>query len=74
MSGAALKTNQHYTAEELDRYVSENDVILLSSNSGELFTDYNREYKVLMELEGYFEQSGNEKAFREKRAYVLEKA
>ena len=70
-----LKQGEHYTANELDSFVSTTDVVLLSSNASQLFSDPDREYKVVYELEGYFEHSANdgEKYFRDKRAYVVEK-
>ncbi|MFC3038682.1 hypothetical protein ACFOGI_00255 [Virgibacillus xinjiangensis] len=71
-----LKKGQHYTAKELDSFISTTDAVLLSNNENQLFTDPEREYKVTHELDGFFEHSEEdaEKHFREKKAYVVEKA
>ncbi|MFC0523809.1 hypothetical protein ACFFGV_09600 [Pontibacillus salicampi] len=71
-----LKPGEHYTAQELDSFVSTTDVVLLSSNENQLFTEPDREYKVTMELDGFFEHSSEdgEKYFRDKKTYVVEKA
>ncbi|RBW69835.1 hypothetical protein [Bacillus taeanensis] len=70
-----LKPGENYSAKELDSFVSTTDVILVSSNTSELFSDPDREYKVTMELDGCFEHSSTngEKQFRNKRVYVVEK-
>ncbi|KGP72569.1 hypothetical protein [Pontibacillus yanchengensis] len=70
-----LKPGENYTAQELDSFVSTTDVVLLSNNDNQLFTDPEREYKVTMEFNGFFEHSSDdgEKYFREKKAYVVEK-
>jgi hypothetical protein len=70
-----LKPGENYSAKELDSFVSTTDVILVATNTAELFSDPDREYKVTMELDGFFEHSSSngEKKFRNKRAYVVEK-
>ncbi|MBN8207864.1 hypothetical protein JI666_03775 [Bacillus sp. NTK071] len=70
-----LKQGEHYTAKELDSFVSTTDVVLFSSNASQLFSEPEREYKVVHEVEGFFEHSSDdgEKYFRDKRAYVVEK-
>lgn len=70
-----LETGQNYTAQELDSFVSTTDVILLSSNDSQLFTEPEREYKVMDTFSGFFEHSSEngEKYFREKKAYVVKK-
>ncbi|WP_018922098.1 hypothetical protein [Salsuginibacillus kocurii] len=71
-----LKPGQHYTAQELDSFVSTTDVVLLSNNGNQLFTEPDREYKVVSEFEGFFEHSSTdgEKYFRDKKTYVVDKA
>ncbi|MFB5660854.1 hypothetical protein [Alteribacillus sp. HJP-4] len=71
-----LKPGENYTAQELDSFVTTTDVALLSTNANQLFTDPDRQYKVVHEFEGFFEHSSDdgEKYFREKKAYVVEKA
>ncbi|WP_082233454.1 hypothetical protein [Halobacillus massiliensis] len=71
-----LEVGKNYSAKELDSFVSTTDVVLLANNESQLFTDPEREYKVKDQFEGFFEHSSEngEKYFREKRAYVLEKA
>ncbi|WP_280771313.1 hypothetical protein [Salipaludibacillus daqingensis] len=70
-----LKQGQHYLAKDLDSFVSSTDVVLLSSNDSQIFSDPNREYKVIHEFDGFFEHSSDhgEKYFHEKKAYVVEK-
>ncbi|MFC4736354.1 hypothetical protein ACFO4L_07125 [Bacillus daqingensis] len=70
-----LEIGQNYTAKELDSFVSTTDVVVLSSNEEQLFTDPEREYKVAGSYNGFFEHSSDngEKYFREKRAYIVEK-
>ncbi|AXF55614.1 hypothetical protein [Salicibibacter kimchii] len=71
-----LKSGEHYKAHELDSFVSTTDVVLLSTNANQLFTEPEREYKVSHEFEGFFEHSSEdgEKYFRKKKAYIVEKA
>ncbi|WP_243847125.1 hypothetical protein [Thalassobacillus devorans] len=71
-----LKPGNNYSAQELDSFVSTKDVLLLSNNGSQLFTEPDREYKVTQEFEGFFEHSSQdgEKYYREKKAYVVEKA
>ncbi|MBB6450908.1 hypothetical protein HNR44_002898 [Geomicrobium halophilum] len=71
-----LKIGEHYKAHELDSFVSTTDAVVLSTNANQLFTEPEREYKVTHEFEGFFEHSSEdgEKYFREKKAYVVEKA
>ncbi|SDI83728.1 hypothetical protein [Natribacillus halophilus] len=71
-----LVTGQNYKAYELDSFVSTTDVVLMSTNENQLFTEPEREYKVTHEFEGFFEHSSEdgEKYFRKKKAYVVEKA
>ncbi|SES36401.1 hypothetical protein [Salipaludibacillus aurantiacus] len=71
-----LKPGQHYLAKDLDSFISSTDAVLLSSNDNQLFTEPEREYKVVHEFTGFFEHSmeDGEKYFREKKAYVVEKA
>lgn len=70
-----LEVGTNYKAKELDSFVSTTDVVLLSSNEEQLFTDPDREYKVEGSFKGFFEHSAEdgEKHYREKRAYVIEK-
>lgn len=70
-----LETGQNYTAKELDSFVSTTDVLVLSNNENQLFTEPDREYKVTAEFNGFFEHSSEdgEKYYREKKAYVVEK-
>lgn len=70
-----LEIGENYTAQELDSFVSTTDVILLSSNDSQLFTDAEREYKVTDAFDGYFEHSSEngEKYFKEKKAYIVKK-
>ncbi|WP_226657644.1 hypothetical protein [Pseudalkalibacillus hwajinpoensis] len=70
-----LKPGEHYKAKELDSFVSTTDIVLLASNASQLFSDPEREYKVIHEVDGFFEHSAKdgEKYFRDKRAYVIEK-
>ncbi|PRO66584.1 hypothetical protein [Alkalicoccus urumqiensis] len=70
-----LETGKNYTAKELDSFVSTTDVVLLSSNEEQLFTDPDREYRVTGSYNGFFEHSSDngEKYYRTKRAYIVEK-
>ncbi|MBM7551308.1 hypothetical protein [Thalassobacillus pellis] len=70
-----LKPGSNYSAQELDSFVSTKNVLLLSNNGSQLFTEPAREYKVINEFEGFFEHSeqDGEKHFRDKKAYVVEK-
>lgn len=70
-----LKPGEHYKAKELDSFLSTTDIVLLASNASQLFSDPDREYKVVHEVEGFFEHSPDDgdKHFRDKRAYVVEK-
>lgn len=71
-----IEVGKNYQAKVLDHFVSKRDVILLSNNESQLFTDPEREYKVLDKFDGFFEHSSEEgeKYFRDKTAYVVEKA
>lgn len=71
-----VEVGKNYKAKELDSFVSTTDVIVLSNNESQLFTDPEREYKVVDSFEGFFEHSSDngEKYFREKKAYIIEKA
>ncbi|CAM3787896.1 hypothetical protein [Alkalicoccus chagannorensis] len=70
-----LEIGKNYSARELDSFVSTTDVLLLSTNEEQLFTEPEREYLVASSFNGFFEHSSEdgEKYFREKRAYVIEK-
>ena len=70
-----VNVGENYTAKELDSFVSTTDVILLSTNGSQLFTEPEREYKVTMQLDGFFEHSSQdgEKYYRDKKAYIVEK-
>ncbi|PYZ92103.1 hypothetical protein CR194_18100 [Salipaludibacillus keqinensis] len=70
-----LKPGANYFAKELDSFVSSTDVVLLSTNDSQIFSDPERQYKVIHEFDGFFEHSSDdgEKYFREKKAYVVEK-
>lgn len=71
----ALEIGKNYSAKELDSFVSTTDVVVLSSNEEQLFTDPEREYRVEGSYNGFFEHSSDngEKYFRKKRAYLVEK-
>ncbi|MGD6818102.1 hypothetical protein [Metabacillus sp. 84] len=75
MSEKTLNEGQNYTARSLETYLSENDAVLVSSNNSSLFKDPDREYKVVKEMEGFFEHKENEgsSGFTEKRTYYVEK-
>ncbi|ASF40322.1 hypothetical protein SAMN05216353_11355 [Halobacillus alkaliphilus] len=70
-----VEVGQNYLAKELDSFVSTTDVVVLSNNESQLFTDPERQYKVVDVFEGFFEHSAEdgEKYFREKKAYIVEK-
>ncbi|MFC3419630.1 hypothetical protein ACFOLA_09100 [Salinicoccus hispanicus] len=70
-----LELDSHYTAQELEGFISTTDAMILSSNEDELFADYEREYKVTHQFKGYFEQTSEDgkKYYTEKRSYVVEK-
>ncbi|MBN9655446.1 hypothetical protein GLV98_06190 [Halobacillus litoralis] len=70
-----VEVGKNYKAKELDSFVSTTDVLVLSNNDSQLFTEPEREYKVVDAFEGFFEHSSEdgEKYFREKKAYVVEK-
>ncbi|GEN54319.1 MULTISPECIES: hypothetical protein [Halobacillus] len=70
-----VEVGKNYKAKELDSFVSTTDVLVLSNNDSQLFTEPEREYKVVDSFEGFFEHSSEdgEKYFREKKAYVVEK-
>lgn len=70
-----VEVGQNYKAKELDSFVSTTDVVVLSNNDAQLFTDPEREYKVVDTFEGFFEHSpeDGEKYFREKKTYIVEK-
>ncbi|RWZ54934.1 hypothetical protein EQV77_12470 [Halobacillus fulvus] len=71
----SLEVGKNYKANELDSFVSTTDVVVLSNNESQLFTEAEREYKVVDSFEGFFEHSSDdgEKYFREKKAYIVEK-
>lgn len=70
-----LEIGKNYTAQELDSFVSTTDVVILSSNEEQLFTDPAREYNVTGSYNGFFEHSSEdgEKYYRKKRAYLIDK-
>ncbi|MGI8315633.1 hypothetical protein [Halobacillus mangrovi] len=70
-----VEVGQNYKAKELDSFVSTTDVVVLSNNESQLFTDPEREYKVVDSFSGFFEHSSEdgEKYYREKQAYIVEK-
>nr|WP_202409762.1 MULTISPECIES: hypothetical protein [Halobacillus] len=59
----------------MDSFVSTTDVVVLSNNESQLFTEPEREYKVVDTFEGFFEHSSDdgEKYFRNKKTYIVEK-
>jgi hypothetical protein len=71
-----LKIGQNYTASDLDSFISTTEALLLSTNGNQLFTEPDREYKVIHEFDGFFEHSQEtaEKHYHEKKAYVVEKS
>ncbi|WP_147802596.1 hypothetical protein [Alkalicoccus halolimnae] len=70
-----LEIGKNYKAKEIDSFVSTTDVVVLSSNEEQLFTEPEREYRVAGSYNGFFEHSSEdgEKYYRKKRAYVIEK-
>ncbi|SDK06274.1 hypothetical protein [Sediminibacillus albus] len=70
-----LTVGENYSAQALDSFVSTTDVVLVSTNEEQLFTDPDREYKVTQQLSGFFEHSSEngEKYFRNKTTYLVEK-
>lgn len=70
-----LEQGKHYTAAEIDSFVSTTDVVVLSSNDEQLFSEPDREYRVRHFFNGFFEHSSDngEKYFRNKEAYIVEK-
>ncbi|ARI76643.1 hypothetical protein [Halobacillus mangrovi] len=70
-----VEVGQNYKAKELDSFVSTTDVVVLSNNESQLFTDPEREYKIVDSFAGFFEHSSEdgEKYYREKQAYIVEK-
>ncbi|SFE94093.1 hypothetical protein [Alteribacillus iranensis] len=71
-----LKKGTQYPARDLDSFVSTTEAVVLSTNDNDLFTDPDRHYVVTHEFNGFFEHSADngEKYYREKKAYVVEKA
>jgi hypothetical protein len=71
-----LKPGQNYKAQDLDSFVTSTDAVLLSTNESHLFSDPEQEFNVTHEFKGFFEHSTDdgEKHYREKKAYVIEKA
>ncbi|WP_088036287.1 hypothetical protein [Evansella clarkii] len=71
----SLKPGEHYTASELDSFISTTEAVLLSTNGRQLFTESDREYKVTQEFDGFFEhsQESAEKQYYEKKVYLVEK-
>lgn len=71
----SLHVGVHYKATDLDQFVNKKEVVLLSSNENHLFSDPEREFKVIQSFNGFFEHSSDngEKEYRSKKAYVLEK-
>lgn len=74
-SPQSLEVGSNYPADVLDSFVTTSEVVLLSTNENQLFTEPDREYKVTHEFEGFFEHSeeDGEKYYRKKKAYVVEK-
>ncbi|MCA1024053.1 hypothetical protein GLW04_14340 [Halobacillus litoralis] len=70
-----VEVGKNYKAKELDSFVSTTDVVVLSNNESQLFTEPEREYKVVDTFEGFFEHSSDdgEKYFRNKKTYIVEK-
>ncbi|MCG1008786.1 hypothetical protein J4760_01830 [Salinicoccus sp. ID82-1] len=70
-----LELGSHYTAQELEGFISTTDATILSSNEDELFTDSEREYKVTHQFKGCFEQAAEDggKRYKAQRTYVVEK-
>ncbi|MFQ3544806.1 hypothetical protein Q7A53_11990 [Halobacillus rhizosphaerae] len=70
-----VEVGRNYTAKELDSFVSTTDVVLISNNESQLFSEPEREYKVTQSFNGFFEHSSEdgEKYFREKKTVVVEK-
>ncbi|WP_026569518.1 MULTISPECIES: hypothetical protein [Sediminibacillus] len=70
-----LRVGENYSASELDSFVSSSDVVIISSNDSQLFSDPEREYKVVHQFNGFFEHSSEngEKYFRDKPAFLVEK-
>ncbi|TGB02245.1 hypothetical protein [Halobacillus salinus] len=70
-----VEVGQNYKAKELDSFVSTSEVVLMSNNENQLFTEPEREYKVVNEFNGFFEHDDHEgeKYFREKKVYIVEK-
>ena len=55
-----VETGKNYKAKELDSFVSTTDVVILSNNESQLFTDPEGEYNVLYSFEGFFEHSSSD--------------
>lgn len=70
-----VEVGQNYKAKELDSFVSTTDVVVLSNNENQLFTDPEREYKVVNTFDGFFEhnEEDGEKYYCEKKVYLVEK-
>ncbi|MBM7580465.1 hypothetical protein [Jeotgalibacillus terrae] len=65
-----LEPGRNYSGEELKDIVSKEDILLLSSNEDQLFTDSSREYRVVSWYEGYHSHGAS---YQTKRAYIVEK-
>lgn len=75
-AGQSLKIGANYTAKELDSFVENTHVTLIATNENYLFSDPKRQYKVIHEVQGYFDHSKEigGKKYIEKKAYIVEKA
>ncbi|KIL43604.1 hypothetical protein KP77_33100 [Jeotgalibacillus alimentarius] len=65
-----LEPGRNYSGEELKDIISKEDILLLSSNEDQLFTDSSREYRVVSWYEGYHSHGPS---YQTKRAYIVEK-
>ncbi|MDZ5710848.1 hypothetical protein [Jeotgalibacillus haloalkalitolerans] len=66
----SLEPGRNYTGEELQEMIQNEDILLLSSNEDQLFTDASREYRVVSWYEGFHSQGPS---YQTKRAYIVEK-
>lgn len=65
-----LEPGRNYTGEELQKISESEDILLLSSNEDQLFTDASREYRVVSWYEGFYSHGAS---YQTKRAYIVEK-
>ncbi|MDZ5782727.1 hypothetical protein [Marinococcus luteus] len=74
-SVSELTAGTNYKASEIDSFVENNHVTVISNNENQLFTEPDREYKVVYKFGGYFDHSEElgGKRFVEKPTYVVEK-